>query len=737
MISSPCETAIGPADRQSKRRIHVHIGAPKTGTTALQYYLYENRDLLRERGYLYPTGLHLTMAKAHHPIYFAVSGTWWHPDFYYDITGDRLPQTAYRREYDIEDCLRELRFAAANSDNLIVSSEGFFDLDEKGVKSLRDALSAYDVSVVLYLRRQDQFIEAMYRNFIVDSGARFQLPLDQYLNNEYVEHCNYLQKVDLWAETFGMDRLNVIPYQSSSLKEGDVIHDFLERIGLKTDGLPAPRRVNASRPNDVLRALSLANSCGWQRREDAADFARFLREAFESDGKVSPLLSRSQAIEFLDQFTAENQELACRYLGRADGQLFDDAYPEPSDEPPAGQNGVKRVKAVGVLKRSVDLLIDTPSADSDEIMLAATALFKAGRNSLRDETERRSAIERQLHDAQMALEHAEQSEKTLHGRLETIQSETERLHREADQARGEAEQTREEAERSRGEAEQARERAEQFRGEAEQAREESEQFRGEAEQAREESEQFRGEAEQAQEEAERSLGKAEQSREEAERSLAEAEQAREETQRARRQAEVASGETEQAKGEAERARGDAEAAQSQVECLQKELASSRDELNQASEQLAASNEVNERLASQMREIFWIMENHVQRGNLARAELQTIRSTLLYRILLVPVQFVISAMLRVLRLRVGKVRDRCAPKTQRSNVGGLRKGLRYVLRHPRKVVVRSVQEPWRGLRYLLRHPKKAAAQAHRAVWQRLRYVLRQPRKTVLRAFGVSR
>ena len=36
------------------RRVYLHIGLPKTGTTYLQTAMWHNRPLLRERGFLYP-----------------------------------------------------------------------------------------------------------------------------------------------------------------------------------------------------------------------------------------------------------------------------------------------------------------------------------------------------------------------------------------------------------------------------------------------------------------------------------------------------------------------------------------------------------------------------------------------------------------------------------------------------------------------------------------------------------
>ncbi|HEX8779738.1 MAG TPA: hypothetical protein VF728_01030, partial [Nocardioides sp.] len=43
-----------PAAPPGPRRVLVHVGTPKTGTSYLQDVLFRNRDLLREHGILYP-----------------------------------------------------------------------------------------------------------------------------------------------------------------------------------------------------------------------------------------------------------------------------------------------------------------------------------------------------------------------------------------------------------------------------------------------------------------------------------------------------------------------------------------------------------------------------------------------------------------------------------------------------------------------------------------------------------
>lgn len=55
------------------RRIYLHIGIPKTGTTSLQRYLWSHRQGLARNGCLYPESC-LWGDKSHHKLFFAISG---------------------------------------------------------------------------------------------------------------------------------------------------------------------------------------------------------------------------------------------------------------------------------------------------------------------------------------------------------------------------------------------------------------------------------------------------------------------------------------------------------------------------------------------------------------------------------------------------------------------------------------------------------------------------------------
>ena len=134
-------------------KLYLHVGYPKTGTTAIQHFLYNNRECLKEAGYLYPDiGI---CDKAHHSL--AIS-----------ILEIDLPTTKHIRKYNPV-CLRDSLVDSINSSkckNVVISSE-FFNLYAQSnfvrkKKTLVKFFKDYEITIILYLRHPIDFLESSY-----------------------------------------------------------------------------------------------------------------------------------------------------------------------------------------------------------------------------------------------------------------------------------------------------------------------------------------------------------------------------------------------------------------------------------------------------------------------------------------------------------------------------------------------------------------------------------------------
>jgi hypothetical protein len=120
------------ADASRSKRVYLHIGAPKTGTTYLQAILSKNRKTLADKGILYPESL----ASAHHKAVWDLRGT---PPQREGLAGI---EGSWQALVDVADAART---------DVLVSSEHFVFAHKPQIKR---AVTAFDAEVhVIYTAR--------------------------------------------------------------------------------------------------------------------------------------------------------------------------------------------------------------------------------------------------------------------------------------------------------------------------------------------------------------------------------------------------------------------------------------------------------------------------------------------------------------------------------------------------------------------------------------------------------
>jgi hypothetical protein len=177
-------------------RIVLHIGTPKTGTTAVQNFLFASRERLLALGILYPsTGL--------------VTG---------DAYGARHKGLTHRQH----DNVRRWRAFRAELDaspahTAIVSCEAFWRYPERA-SSLRKKLGRqHDVSVIVGLRRQDRFLASF--------ALQNELPAAKVWSERRAAF-DYFDALRQWEDGFGSVRPFLYP------EGGDAIGAFVSAAGL-------------------------------------------------------------------------------------------------------------------------------------------------------------------------------------------------------------------------------------------------------------------------------------------------------------------------------------------------------------------------------------------------------------------------------------------------------------------------------------------------------------------------
>lgn len=293
--------------------LYLHIGTSKTGTSSVQHFFARHRRRLALRGILYPNIVPTT--KGHHAL----------PGIYakqaYQWTESRT----------LEEFLGELRRQMDDTANLrgvLLSSEGFWGIP-RHVQRLADDLSGFDVRVMVYLRRQDDYIESRYRQ-----TAKMHLDIADaatFLEGK-LGVLDYLERLTPWADVFGADNVSVRPYEPRRWDE-PIEYQMLRWVGLDPQAgqpLPIDTATNPSLNTLCLRYLrTLATATGIALND------RRLRPLHEVLGQLTRDMARSvpdrlfygadlRAV-ILDRFDEGNRTIAQRFLGSE--QLFDSAQP--------------------------------------------------------------------------------------------------------------------------------------------------------------------------------------------------------------------------------------------------------------------------------------------------------------------------------------------------------------------------------------------------------------------------
>jgi len=289
----------------------LHVGVPKTGSTALQRFLTDHSGALADAGWIYPD---------------VSRRGWGHHDLAF-LLGDGYPEWASRQPRMLHQLLADLAVIGRQTRRIILSSENFYLFADP--ICTREALAAIGFSptavrVVAYLRRQDEMHISWYNQAIKAQG--YSGTLAQSIEETF-GMWNYADRLAAWREAFGDGSLVIRPYppgrSDSASHEFDVRRDFLQLAGIEpeafrfdaVDGNPRLNR-DLLEFQRVLNLLPLPTSSKRAYHQELKKLATLASDSDLFDD--SPLLDASARRALLERYAEGNRELAVRHLGRRD-----------------------------------------------------------------------------------------------------------------------------------------------------------------------------------------------------------------------------------------------------------------------------------------------------------------------------------------------------------------------------------------------------------------------------------
>jgi len=190
--------------------IIAHIGAPKTGTSAIQYFLLNNCKLLSKFGFFYPE---------HGVDTNNVSGG--HTELGSHFLSDN--------RIEAENVFNRYISNAKNKKKcLLLSAESFFNHP----KALKHVTSNYKTKIIAYFRDPIESLISMYnqavkRHFCIETINRF---IKNSLNSDQRSLSGKI--FDTWVDLFGRENFLLLPYHENSFPENSIEFSFLNALGI-------------------------------------------------------------------------------------------------------------------------------------------------------------------------------------------------------------------------------------------------------------------------------------------------------------------------------------------------------------------------------------------------------------------------------------------------------------------------------------------------------------------------
>jgi hypothetical protein len=276
------------------RRLILHVGPHKTGSTALQHALLNTRDALAEQGFDYPlTGI---QQFAHHQLYGVFAG-----------------EARAVAELPVAKLLTDLDHGR----DVILSSENFIYLGERRLAELRDHLAGFRVEVVIFIRSPVELWPSHWQELVKHGRAETLIEyMAAYLGWNSVIDASIMNPVvqgNRFSRVFGREALRMFSYDNIVDNDED-IYDMFWRSVLRIEAPPPARERRVLNPSlepvmtEMLRCLNEQHLQSGARPSDfvlsrylkvlaeveaSPEYAEF-REAFEGSAATLHLESAQE-----------------------------------------------------------------------------------------------------------------------------------------------------------------------------------------------------------------------------------------------------------------------------------------------------------------------------------------------------------------------------------------------------------------------------------------------------------
>lgn len=296
------------------KRLIIHAGMPKAGSSALQVFLAINSNRLRELSVEYFAMGEIEKAKRGHitsgnGAFLARSRlTPQHPAFH--------PS----KENSTKNLLEKIQ--QSDCETGVLSSEFFFNVDPRELHDISNLVAELGVrtKIITYIRKQDQFVASSYVQQIKRHGLR-QLP-DDYVNDNISKYgfLDYYRYYNSLTEFFDKDDIIIRVFEHTKKQAGGIFGDFCHAIDIDSiDDFRMPENsINTSlSPREIKLMIQL------NQYNPNPEFSDMMVALSSKTGRTSAyqkhnILSPESRHKIRERFLESNRKLGNEILGIPD-----------------------------------------------------------------------------------------------------------------------------------------------------------------------------------------------------------------------------------------------------------------------------------------------------------------------------------------------------------------------------------------------------------------------------------
>jgi hypothetical protein len=295
------------------RRLTVHAGVNKTGSSAIQEFLKHNCESLRGQGVVVPNE-HLDDSppvEGHHVWYFD------RPSLDVDAQGAELTAKL------------DALFSDAGIRQVVISAENLSNYDNDAFKWFAAVARNHEIEVVVYLRRQDEFLLSSWQQWFQKVYPDFWT----WLISAVGVMADWRTVLERWERVVGRGGIRARLYEPRRLRDGDVITDFSQFLFADPASLDGTG-MQAVNPSFTEAIADLTRGSDLFENGHDSDFYDFLADVLGSSShrrQNESIVTFDQRMAILDRYARSNAWVREQYFPTDDVPVTLFEQPSPTD----------------------------------------------------------------------------------------------------------------------------------------------------------------------------------------------------------------------------------------------------------------------------------------------------------------------------------------------------------------------------------------------------------------------